>query len=1444
MTRNIDVGVEIKANSSDLVSGARSAKEAIGGLGDATRKAGADAQNYTSQTDRQASSLASLAGKAGAAAAAYVSFQAAMSGGKAVLDAAIAQERLTNTLQVGMGSAEAASQEISFLRKESEKLGLQFVTTADQYAKLAAAAKGTTLEGQKTRDIFLGVAKAGTVLGFSADQTAGAINALQQMISKGKVSAEELNGQLGERLPGALQMAARAMDMTTAELMDLMQNGKLTAEQLLPKLAAELEKTFGTQAQEAAKGLNAQINRLDNAFEQLKIAIGNLGVVEVLSDGIQLATRFVNALSGVGQQLSMVDAQKQKIQSMRSELESLNNRKAIPLIGDLIFDKKQADLLSQRIDDGINDLKRFEREAFLAAEQGAAFKPGKKPALPDEEVKKQKEARDVADQAAKARAREAQQAVDSSNRIISALKLETDQIGKSAAQKKLLSAAAEAAKAPTKDLAMQIMVSAQAFAEAADREEALKEADKVRLEGLKKLQQQEQQTARAAEEAAQRSAAEWNNLWSGVEMTAKQSFIQFAAHGTSAIQSIGQAIKMSIIDMLYQLTVRKWIINIGATMGASMGMTTANAAANTLNMTNIGSSALNLVKSGFGITGAIGSGLSKLGGLFGSPGLSSFGSGMMGSMGTGMFSNIGGAGTAFIGGPGTALGGSGMGSMASMGSTFAAAAGPLIANLVGFKVGSMIAGDKKIFGMNGNITSLIGTVFGGPVGAVIGGAFNALFGHGPMKFRQQVAIGEASADGFDGRVTDVFRAKGGLFVGNKHKERAAENQDQLVQLFDETIKGFGKSAKDFAANLGLNADAVTGYSKTIRLESEKGKALTEEAIQGMLTGIGEDFAHGLIPEIDSLRKSGESAFDALSRLNTEFTTLVNIGATLGHSLAGTRAFVGSASFTQRSDFIDAAGGLDKLMQNANLFAENFLTVEERLRPAQEKLTEDLGKLGLSADLTREDFKKLALSFGEVGGISQEVFVGLMNSVRDFVEVRAMQDQLKQGVAKEDLSGLRNYFAENFLGLDAQLAPRRAALNEELKKLGLSTDLTREGFIRLVQSFGQVNGVSEEMYVSLLKLAPAYLEVINAQDLLQQQQRQGLLDNLASAYNDLEKSVSKSRTDATNRYNDALKPINERIQTLNNSVGKLKSLSDALKSTLESIRPITRDQAKQQLRDALSGKSPLDIDNLRGALSAVDKISLKDFGSTFDFEEERRRTANLVDALKGKTDKALTTEEKMLRSAEDQKELLDEGFKNEMSRLDSILEQAKNQVNASNNLSTSIKSLADAIAGFNLRAVQAGVPTIGNGSVSGNPNISDQQIRDFIKTPGLTDMDIYNAAKKHGVSFQQYADATGQKVEDLYAWADKNRLKRFAKGGMHSGGLRIVGERGPELEFTGPSRIASNSEFKNLLRSDDLSSDIKELTRQIKKVVSFTKNTSNKLDQVTRNGTAIRTKGVA
>ena len=93
------------------------------------------------------------------------------------------------------------------------------------------------------------------------------------MISKGKVQAEELRGQLGERLPGAFQLAAKAMGMTTAQLDKFMADGKLTAEDLLPKLAKVMREDFGAAAEAASQGLQGAINRLSTEWTLFKSSL-------------------------------------------------------------------------------------------------------------------------------------------------------------------------------------------------------------------------------------------------------------------------------------------------------------------------------------------------------------------------------------------------------------------------------------------------------------------------------------------------------------------------------------------------------------------------------------------------------------------------------------------------------------------------------------------------------------------------------------------------------------------------------------------------------------------------------------------------------------------------------------------------------------------------------------------------------------------------------------------------------------------------------------------------------------------------------------------------------------------------------------------------------------------------------------------------------------------
>jgi hypothetical protein len=94
------------------------------------------------------------------------------------------------------------------------------------------------------------------------------------------------------------------------------------------------------------------------------------------------------------------------------------------------------------------------------------------------------------------------------------------------------------------------------------------------------------------------------------------------------------------------------------------------------------------------------------------------------------------------------------------------------------------------------------------------------------------------------------------------------------------------------------------------------------------------------------------------------------------------------------------------------------------------------------------------------------------------------------------------------------------------------------------------------------------------------------------------------------------------------------------------------------------------------------------------------------------------------------------------------------------------------------------------------------------------------------------------------WATRNNLPRFAAGGQHEGGWRMVGENGPELENTGPSRIFSNSQSKSMLNNDDLIAEIKALREEVRAgqaaIASNTRQTTKILRDVTQDGSSITT----
>jgi len=195
-----------------------------------------------------------------------------------------------------------ADSKLKSLRKTSSELGVSFSTSARAYQQLAAASRGTNLEGQ-TDKIISGVQVGLAGAGAGKQQQEKSFLAIAQIASKGRVSMEELNQQLGEALPGALQVAARSMGKTVPEFIKLIETGQVLAEDLLPKLAAQFKLEGAAGIDKVADTANTKLIKLQNTVEELKVStgegflIGLKPVLTVVTAGMELLNKASGAVN-------------------------------------------------------------------------------------------------------------------------------------------------------------------------------------------------------------------------------------------------------------------------------------------------------------------------------------------------------------------------------------------------------------------------------------------------------------------------------------------------------------------------------------------------------------------------------------------------------------------------------------------------------------------------------------------------------------------------------------------------------------------------------------------------------------------------------------------------------------------------------------------------------------------------------------------------------------------------------------------------------------------------------------------------------------------------------------------------------------------------------------------------------------------------------------------
>ena len=199
------------------------------------------------------------------------------------------------------------AQTVQWISRITKDFGADIVTVTERYTKFRAAAKQANLSAEETQKIFGTMTKAAGVLGLRTDELKGVFLALEQMISKGKITTEELRRQLGERLPGAMDIMANAVGVTTAELDEMLKKGEVITKDVLPAFAEEVEKAFGLETIVRVETLQAATVRLSNSWKELVVNASNTSgatntlmvVFDHLAKNLKLVLNVVGGLIAV-----------------------------------------------------------------------------------------------------------------------------------------------------------------------------------------------------------------------------------------------------------------------------------------------------------------------------------------------------------------------------------------------------------------------------------------------------------------------------------------------------------------------------------------------------------------------------------------------------------------------------------------------------------------------------------------------------------------------------------------------------------------------------------------------------------------------------------------------------------------------------------------------------------------------------------------------------------------------------------------------------------------------------------------------------------------------------------------------------------------------------------------------------------------------------------------
>ena len=554
--------------------------------------------------------------------------------------------------------------------------------------------------------------------------------------------------------------------------------------------------------------------------------------------------------------------------------------------------------------------------------------------------------------------------------------------------------------------------------------------------------------------------------------------------------------------------------------------------------------------------------------------------------------------------------------------------------------------------------------------------------------------------------------------------------------------------------------------------------------------------------------------------------------------------------------VNAAGGLKEFQSQFATYFDKFYSDTEKQAKLQTQLSSQLGSVGESLATSREGYRKQV----------------------EAIDITTAAGQAQYSMLLKLSAAADTYYA----GVEASASAAEKAVAAILKtNIGLTqqlTVLTGKQTQTELDRFNALAAVSDESTKTIMQLVYAQQDLNAANTAALTTAKAATTSAMAV----LTASVAAERKVITDAYTLSVAAQQKTIDTITASVSKLASISATLKSTLNGMiapnsEAISRANAQATISSSLilaktGGIGKIDEAALNNALGVVSKPSEALFSTFTDYQRDFLSTSIDIADLSKLAGDQLGSGNAQLDAAKETLTALQDFQASEMLRLDNIISSAQAQIDAINGTTTAVMSISAALAALALALgtqtlAQAPAPKLqegptptgyqssGGASLNKNTGIikfkdassmSQSGVIDYVNnalTAGNPAL-VYSQAITKGVSAASLDLLMGWNSGTSNAWATKNGLPKFAGGGLHDGGWRMVGENGPELENTGPSRIFSHSQSKSMLNNDDLIAEIQALREEIRagqaQIASNTKQTSKILRDVTQNGTALST----